>query len=398
MLTSTLSDLPAVSEEPEKRRRSRIDPKSPGVASNISGTTARTSNSTSELADMNSDDMLDKLPDLYDHSSRILDLCAPRNMSGATFDALVQHIGTAGSRSWKNFKKYKQSLDDTLATYSTERYINISLALKALLGASHTEEVGEGFWRPDEILFRANLASTVEELISGTADDRLDGLRFEKLDRDFPERFLNRFSASANPLVSGASMLLMESFDTGIELRTQFAIHALGELSAQPSFDPGNVVRQTFFQTIDGPLRGWNVHGLQSGNLTNAQKDAILLRIGEMEAIIQNNENASIPSVLQKKYPILRFVRHFIAWARVRDDEIIDRLKFLDQGQGVGHGAQGALDNEIGRRKASSTGENPTEKGYVALDYQPSSDPAQSESSDSAQLSGIIRKGPSTPK
>ena len=392
-----LPDLPPVAEEPENRRRSRKVLRSPGVASNISGTTARTSNSAIELGELDSESMLDNLPDLYDVSGKILDLCAPRNLSSATFSGLTQKLGDPASRTHKTFKKFKRTFDKVIGSYTTEHYIDLALVLRGLLSLSRSDEVGNGPWRPDEVFFKANLASTVGELLSHETGLESSDMSFEKLDRDFPERFLSGVVPTGSD-ATGFSVLLEDSFTIGLELRTQFAIHALHEFSGQPDFNPSSVVRQSFYERDNGPLRGWSARGLQGSDLSEAHKHAISSRTSEMIGHFDSNEHSTGLDNIRARYAFSRFLSKFLAWARARDDEIIQSMQKLDQGQGVGYGAQLALENELIRRKALSTGEDPIAKGYVELNYQPSSDAIYSESSDQAQVRNIIPRVPSKNK
>ncbi|KAI4156664.1 MAG: hypothetical protein LQ340_000110 [Diploschistes diacapsis] len=390
------ADVNPVSDKPKDGQSNRPYLKSSGAVSNMSGTTTtRTSNSVVELADLSTEAMLDALPALYDLSGKILDICAPRNVSGTALEGLMQKLGLSESRAHKNLDSLKKTFDETITSFPSEPYINLSLALRGLFGVRRLGDIGDGPWRPDVILFRANLASTVADLMSRKAGAETDGIPLEKLDRDFPERFLSGFKVSSEAPSTGSSALLEESFSVGLELRTQFAIHALAVLSTRPNFDPNSVVKQTFNETENGPIRAWNVPGLQHADLSPAQRNALRERHNDIHDFILKNAEISPVKGLQARYPLSRFVRMFIEWARTRDNEMVKQLDYLNSGQGIGYGVQAALEDEIIRRNTVSASGDPDERGYIRLDYQPPSDVPQSESSEQAPEKNVI---PSTAK
>ena len=374
-LLLTVTELAPLSEETHENPQSHEFSELPGRASNISGTTARTSGSVHELAEMSSEDMRNYLPELYDYSTGIIGLCTPPEASTAAFKDTVQKL-KSDRRTRKTLEKYTKAFDEVLSYFATETYINPSLALCGLLDIKRLEDIGNGPWRPDDVLFKANLAATVEELMSSNLGTSRHGISLEKLDRDFPERFLAAFNSHSEAFPAGSSALLTESFEVGLELRTQFAVKALALLSSKPTFNAGQIIGQCFYDTEDGSLRGWNIGGLQRADLSSAQTDAIRSRIGEIEMLCSEDQTVINLDILQAQYPAAKFVKSFVTWARIRSNEIDRRLESLTHnfGQKVGEGIQKALDNEILRRKALSDGRSPSELGYVEITYQPSSD------------------------
>ena len=371
----TLTELAPLLEEAHDKRHSHGFPEPPGRASNISGTTARTSGSVQELADMNSEDMRNYLPELYDYSTGLIGLCTPLEASAGAFQDVVQKL-KSDRRTRKTLEKYTKAFDEVLSYFATETYINPSLALCGLLGIRRSEDIGDGLWRPDDVLFKANLAATVEELMSSNLGMSEHGISVEKLDRDFPERFLAAFNSQSEALSAGSSALLTESFEVGLELRTQFVVRALALLSSEPTFNAGQILEQCFYDTENGSLRGWNIVGLQRADLSSAQTQSIRSRIGEIKTLCSEDQNGINLDNLQAQYPAAKFVHSFVTWARIRSNEIDERLMSLTHnfGQKVGEGIQKALDNEILRRKALSDGRDPSEMGYVEINYQLSSD------------------------
>ena len=327
--------------------------------------------------------MLDGIPDLYDLSSKILDFCA--------IDGIVPRL-ESDPRARKNLEKYRKTFDEVLSLFATERYINPAIALQGLLDTSRSEVITEGPWRPDDIFSKANLAVTVEGLMPRKSGSGEQSFPLEKLDRDFPDPFLTSFKQPTEALTTGSSTLLAETFEVGLEIRTQVIVQALSTIPRDSGFDAKQVVTQYFYEAEGGPLRGFNAAGLKSKDWDTSKTQSVRSRIEELQSLCSDDSKSVDIDKLRSKYPASKFAQKFAIWARRRSSEIDESLKYFSSGQGVGLGMQAALDNEKVRVKALAEGKDPSENGYIEMNYQPSSDPPLSESTVSTTGSKIIPK------
>ena len=331
---------------------------------------------------MNSEDMRNYLPELYNYSTDIIGLCTPKDASTAAFQSVVQNL-RSHRRTRSNWEKYTKVFGEVLRYYATENYVNPSMALRGLFDLGGSGEIGDGPWRLDDVLYKANLAATVEELMSRNLGMSEHGFSLEKLERDFPERFLAEFGSPPVARSSGSSVLVTESFEVGLEVRTQFTVQTLIAHSRDPSFNADQIIEQCFRNTEDGSLRGWNIFGLQLEDLSKAQIKDIRSRIKKLETLCSADQNLINLDDLRAQYPAAEFVESFVSWARLRSNEIDNHLASLthDFDERIGHGVQKVLDNEMIRRSALASGQDPSEMGYVELNYQlPSDAPSSSVS------------------
>ena len=387
-LTLSCKDLVTLSEEPLVEECNMHQTLSPRRTSNISGTTVRTSNSAQDLVDVDPEDILDNLPDLYEASCNLLDLCCPSQASQSGIKKLLQSLEDSSRRPRKNLEKSKKKFRAALSAFTTERYISLSFVLRKLLGSKQLEGLNNGIWRPDDLFYQANLASTIESLVSYDPSTAASSSPLEKLDRDFPERFLGSFRGPSQIVSPGSSLLSSQSFEVGLDLRTQFTIWTLISCSGNPSFDPDEVIKQSFKDPDSLDSRGWHVEGLHYDQLSESQKQAVQNRCEVISDRFRSQPVSTALQQLQTQFPYAEFVIRFITWTSARKNEITERLKNLDTGQGIGLGIQGALESEMTRRRNSLVDDDKNLPQAIEINFQPPSDVLLSESS--AQVSSRI--------
>ena len=380
----------------------RRETKSPGAASAISGTTARTSHSAQELADLDQESMLDALPDLLGAACKILNLLAPQNALPAHIIGNVKDLQNPGSRASKNLQRLEGTFRLQRALYGTEQFINMIIALRALLKVRHFSQVGSGPWRPDGVLQMANLTTLVMTILPAHRQDPSAQHALEKLEREFPRPFLFEIEVTQAGSVAsmGHSGMLENTFAMALELRTQFLIMLLSRHLNQPNFDPDTVLKQVFFES-ENAVKGWDTPGLQGEELSKQQVEVIKQRVQQIRQLFPEDSQALAAGQfvdlerLGATFPWSAFITSIASWCRRRQDEIEAQLEY----QGGLENIVQALGDENRRRDALLTfdvqGEVTDDEGrshLVELDYEPPSERSEA-TSDQNEVSKRVLPG-----
>ena len=299
----------------------------------ISGTTAITSYSMQEPTQVNSEVLLDALPELSYASDQILSMFAPLYDSDTVDAKILYELQNLESRHGKKLQRLDSTFRVSKDVFGTEPYINTSLAVRALLGSKQTPKARDVPWRPDSILEKSNLTTLVTTAILHRQNSQQSGHMFEKLDEDFPSPFLQRFvsSPAESVAMAGCSILLQDTLWVALELRTQICMMLLARYAHQPNFDPDIVLHQTFYESKE-KLKGWRVEGMQSDNLSIQFQEQILQRVKNIRQKFPEDENdlrngISVDlDLLSSTFPWSAFVMQIISWSRLRLVEIERQL------------------------------------------------------------------------
>jgi len=374
------TDLSAVAEEPNdadiEQEQDLNAVEARRSLSAISGTTARTSHSAQELADLRADEMLDALPDLVDASDKVLNVVVLHKDAEASQESVQARIkllqgptSTARSKLSRLFSGYREQK----AVYGNDMYINMSIALRGMLGVRLPTEVGDGPWRPDDVFYKANLAKLVTDVLSLRADVKEPFL--EKMERDFPAPFLSQLSnVRQTSYPAGVSSLINETFEAAFSLRVQLFLSMMNQHIHEPSFDPDELLLGIFYLDGGNPLlKGWDIDGLRSVHLSKRRQIEMVNRLDSIRTHFSQKGHGQVADIqtLAARYPWSECVIKLLLWARKRANEIDAHLTSL----GGAESLQAALEAELQSRKdrrATLSEEVGADTGFITLEYQPS--------------------------
>ena len=346
--------------------------KSPGGASAFSGTTVRTSLPLQDSADPNIEVMLDALPDLSEAADKLLGCLVPSESSDAAITGKMTKLHTKGTIASINWRRHGNAFQAQRELYGSDSYINPSAALKTLLGTKQLSEATSGPWRPDALFQKSNLAVLASNIFTRPWQEQEDQF-IEDLEQAFP-RYFTEGLASSDTLMPGHSMLVVETFQFALEVRTQYAISLLDRHSAQPNFDSDVVLHQVFYKNKD-VLKGWAVPGIHSEDLTVEFEDAVLKRLAQLREAFTDFSESAIAGTerLRTTFPWISFVHQTIAW-------IINRMKEVEA-QIIASGGNQAicenLDEEVQRLRLARPSMN---YGDLVLNYEPPSEASNTAS------------------
>ena len=339
----------------------------------ISGTTARTSHSAQELADLRADDMLDALPDLVDASDKILKVALLHKVAEVSqerVEARIRTLQNSNSTASNSLSRQLPGYREQKSVYGNEQYVNLSIALRAMLGVRRPAEVGDGPWRVDDVFHKANLANLVVDVLSLRANVKQPFL--EKMERDFPAPFMSQLSKLRQSSgIAGVSLLMKETFEAAFSLRVQLFLSMVNQYIYQSNFDPDNILLHIFYDDGKEIIKGWDIDGLRTADLSTQQKKEIVKRLESIRSHFgqePSSEQLVDLQALESKYPWSECVMKLLLWARQRVDEIEAHLAALGGVDCLQEAIKAEMQNRryIGAKLAEEVG------GDVILDYTPS--------------------------
>ncbi|OAL74935.1 hypothetical protein A7D00_0532 [Trichophyton violaceum] len=277
---------------------------------NISGTTMlQTDESGYETDEPDPHLLLDTLPDLLNASTKALDLLAPPGISYANISKYFQT------------PKFSARLNRTKVTFETQKkcitkasFIPVDRSVKALSSIKKLE------WQSRGLYQKANLAQLALDLINprlttltGTVDD------------SFPLAFMDSRSLG-DSRTSAEDDLRKETFQIGLELRTQRFISSLLSNSPGQYSEPEELLADVFYNPslgeVNTELKGWEMDGLvdEDDQLPEEFYGTVQERIDLIRKLVVQEGG------LEARFPWSEFIVSIANWIRRRVNAIDQQL------------------------------------------------------------------------
>ena len=341
--------------------RDGLRPPSPDNLSNLSGaTTAVTSFSRAVIKDLQPELMLSELPDLNDGASKILRLVAPEICSTAAIASIVEQLQMPQSVTSKLLTKRGSTFERFVEDFkfSDRHYLRPNNVVRAMLGVLSDHDIGTGHWRPDNILYRANLASLAVRILTPQLGVHETYATLQVLDDTFPRDFLSAYNLPASTTVlTGHSSLLRKTFIIGLDVRTQLVILLLRSRSGQPSFDPANLIDQVFVApsgqaSTNKPVVRTIADLGENDVMDNVHSNIVMNRIVEIKRYLMEHENSVDFEGLAAKFPWSDFQHAVIDWISARAREVDQQITEAGGTEAISQ----KLEEEIGSRGGRKSG------------------------------------------
>ena len=300
---------------------------SPGA---LSGTTARASMNSNTAVDIaHSAELLYNLVDLNDVSTRMLSILAPNSSDLASaVDSVRRNFSDERSAAGRLISSKRKVLETQWQLYAgTEDLIDVPTIVRCMLHLSDDSQLPIEKWRPDDVLFRANVARAAENLYKSFREDESLDLPWDRLHQDFPRCFLNSVYDKAPPMSYGRSQLFDQTFLMALLLRTHFFVQTL-----QTNVGTSVEVYLDEVFGAQGEYKGWDVHRRRAEDLLPKHIQEIDTRKRTLEAEVSSQAQdddsalAYIVQILEQQYPAKNFVHNYLRWLRRRSGEIDNAL------------------------------------------------------------------------
>ncbi|KAI7152604.1 hypothetical protein KC349_g8889 [Hortaea werneckii] len=203
----------------------------------LSRMTAKTSFSQEEIAELDPDIMVDVLPNLVAAADQLCSLLLPADPKQRP--VVWQEIHIEGSRHRKLLNNRLSSFILHKTNFGSQEYIQPSIVLRALLSVQSIDQVSDGPWRPDDLLYKINLAQMMRTVLDTVIDPtELDAERYESFDK-----LMQNF-----PTAIAAPGFSVEAMRTCLALQTQLSVARLHIFHSHPEYDPTSVIDSVFFK------------------------------------------------------------------------------------------------------------------------------------------------------
>ena len=233
--------------------------------------------------------MLDLLPDLYNHSSKMFNTLKSEFKTGDR-----AWIPQQGSKLAKRLSYYKGQVKLAAEAFSGHPYIKASHVLGSLLPEEELARLDPESASIEPVLQKANLAQFVLDFLSVTGDNSDMLLILQYNDAQYPQPFFPDLELTPNLSESDRSLhpYIASTFELGLELRTQYFISALSSPGSTHSRKAGKLLAEIFSSGTD--TRGWKFPGLGT-----FQKSQITPTSRIMESKYRQQINRRIESIKQ---------------------------------------------------------------------------------------------------
>lgn len=316
-----------------------------------------TDHSQAELRDLDTNRIIENLPDLYESSSRILKQLAPPGASEELVKSIVKDLQVPGSNRAVRLKKAEDKFQLDKAVYGTDNYIQVRLILRVLF---KTPQQSAGEFRPDAILQAANMAILVKELLVAPKGGRNTYGVIAEMARNFPVPFISAFDGDTQ---LGGSFLAEQTFSMGLDLLTQESVLALSDIE-ENRFTPEDILVSRFIVppvNRDENLE-YHIDCLQNGHFKNIlqtgpdsevpnselEVEMIKERMNQISTSFRNSKNAGEDLVdvefLEEQFPWDNFLAKFVQWIRLRLDETNQSVHVRGGPKGIARALMNYLD------------------------------------------------------
>lgn len=317
--------------------------RSPGAASEMSGTTAISSFSMVEAEFLEPKFILKHLRKLCESTEEFLSYLAPtKNTEGdpltqeetlATDFKNIGELQKPDSDYSEEYRDFDTELNVHLKHFKSDEhnYIQVRAIQRALFAANYEAVAAQTGLA--SILYLANLVIFVKTMIHSDRNSKSVWDALRQLDNTFPSQFMR--SLTSNPdLEPGASALLYKTFELALELRTQLAILVLDRSSANSEFDADDELKAVFYRTESSQdtdasfILGWNIAALGGDEVAlpeefHAKVDERVDQLQECASADSTSQDGGVNLVnLYKTFPWEVTVLRLLDWARLRHEEI----------------------------------------------------------------------------
>jgi hypothetical protein len=259
--------------------------------------------------------MINALPFLYQYSNSLLNLFSSEDAS----DLLKLHhdLQQPTSKASKRFNALFEGFMLNRKYYGDDTPIDLKVAVRALAGLHREYEIPNGAWRPDAVLYMANLARYISTIYASNENSEEARGTLNSMFNTFPAPFVSVSDADMN--ASGYPSPDLPAPDTlalVLEIRTQYLFHELSKKHGHPTFDPDEMLRAIFYVDHDR-LRGVDYMD-DFSTLPSDFEVKFTKRITAIRRHFSNDINNPVDfGGLRQEFPYARFLIRLAKWTQL---------------------------------------------------------------------------------
>ena len=278
-----------------------------------------TSESTAQIDAMDKDSMILSFPDLHRDALAILFTCAVDDDASASM--LVQDLSQPASRRRKKLEKELAHFEISREPFANGRlYINLNKILRKFANVKDLKDTRLGPWRPDGVIYLANLAAFLTHVTISTDQQIMDSLEY--MFNMFPVPLIPGFIGAGNHHVQCGTALYLETMSLDLELRTQYFLAKVQLAMVDQNFDPDELLKRAFFDEDE------QTHlGALSEALPKAMAEDLVDRLESIRQHFSTNIEHPIDlHALREEFSWADFVMNVLLWASARRRELMGQL------------------------------------------------------------------------
>ncbi|KZM21989.1 uncharacterized protein EKO05_0005071 [Ascochyta rabiei] len=316
--------------------------RSPGAASEMSGTTAISSFSMIEAEFLEPKYILKHMRKLCDVAEDFLQHLAPESGSIEDDHRNIREMQKPDSDFAKDYRDFEVELNVHLKHFKSEehKYIHPRAVHRALFGSYN--DVGALQSGVDLVFYLGNLLVFAKHMIHSDRSDKDMWNTLQQLDSTFPNQFMRSLITEGSSTAAGDSTLLEMTFELGLDLRTQLAILLMERWAHNRDFNSDEALDEVFAhpeasQGNGDIIRGWNVAALggEETSLSPRYQERIKQRLLEMQPFFstdsQSLENGDTVDLdgLSANFPWNATILRLLQWVRFRHRELSESIEAI---------------------------------------------------------------------
>jgi hypothetical protein len=334
-------------EAPDTPKRTQLENpvpfRSPGAASEMSGTTAISSFSMVEAEFLEPKYILKHMRKLSESAREFLEHLAPDNGNLEGDSHNIHEIQKPDSDFTEEYRDFNDELNVHLKHFKSEEhsYIHVRAIHRILFPVNPDLCATQSGL--DLILYMSNLLVFAKQMIHSDRGEKQIWNALRQLDNSFPSQFMRSLEDKTMPTTAGDSAMLRETFDLALELRTQLAILVLEKSATDSNFNPDEAILEVFYrsevsqQGENSLLRGWNMLALggEDSALPQQLENHVIARLDKIRQFFPGDddslERGDIIDLegLGANFPWEATILRLLHWVRLRHRELfttIDKL------------------------------------------------------------------------
>ena len=274
-----------------------------------------TSDTQYELSRLDQDLMVNALPFLYQYSNSLLNLFSSEDAS----DLLQLHrdLQQPTSSASKRLNAFLEGFMLNRKHYGDDTPIDLDVAVRALSGLRQGVEIPKGAWRPDAVLYMANLARYISTIYASNENSEEARVTLNSMFNSFPAPFVSVSDADTNaPGHSWSDLPVHDTLALVLEIRTQYLFHELSKKYSHPAFDPDEILRAIFYAD-HARLRGVDYMD-DFSTLPSDFEVTFTKRITAIRRYFSNDISNPVDfGGLRQEFPYTRFLIRLAKWTQL---------------------------------------------------------------------------------
>ena len=309
----------------------------------MSGTTAKTSFSQEEIAELDTDVMVDVLSDLLHASEQMAELLVPDKLEKRPI--VRKDVRIEGAKYNKMYINRLKAIRTHNESFGSTEYIQPNIVLRALLGVTSIKELPEAPWRPDNLFYKINLTQmlcTLLAIVPGNTDVSEPGYRaMNNLGVHF-------CSGIAGPIFQP------NAFQMCLSIVTQLAIIKMSAWVDDYNFNPQQYIEDTFYaRDMRGGTCFKHETVLHMDQIPEEEREDYIAtchrRAEQLESVFDEHDRASWKqslAMLRIQFDWNEFVEEVYQYSRERTDQLNSEIMMAGGTKEIVHG----LAKEVERR------------------------------------------------